>query len=152
MNSMSPIPLSALQHWLNCPRQCLLIHLEREWEENRFTAEGRVLHERADQGPDESRAGVRITRGMPVTSTALGLAGACDVVEFHRDIPEWIVPVEYKRGKPKTHRADKVQRDALRKRFDRKSARSADFSGWKVAACLLCSPVWPRIFSPHAGA
>jgi CRISPR-associated exonuclease Cas4 len=87
----------------------MLIHLEREWEENRFTAEGRVLHERAHEGPDESRPGVRITRGMPVASAALGLAGECDVVEFHRGPPERIVPVEYKRGKPKGHRADEVQ-------------------------------------------
>ena len=41
------IPLSALQHYLYCPRQCALIHLDRAWEENVFTAEGRILHERA---------------------------------------------------------------------------------------------------------
>lgn len=107
---MSPVPLSALQHWLYCPRQCMLIHLERAWEENRFTAEGRVMHERAHDGPDESRPGVRITRGMPVASEALGLTGQCDVVEFHRSgTAVRIVPVEYKRGKPKAHRADEVQ-------------------------------------------
>ena len=39
-----PIPISALQHWVYCPRQCALIHLERIWAENRFTAEGQVLH------------------------------------------------------------------------------------------------------------
>lgn len=116
---MSPIPLSALQHWLYCPRQCMLIHLEQAWAENRFTAEGRVLHERAHEGADESRSGVRITRGLPVVSESLGLTGQCDVVEFHRaptpgaatGTPafERIFPVEYKRGKPKAHRADEVQ-------------------------------------------
>lgn len=100
-------PLSALQHWLYCPRQCALIHLEQAWAENRFTAEGRVLHEKAHEGRDESRAGVRITRGMAVRSLALGLSGQCDVVEFHGDGS--IRPVEYKRGKPKAHRADEVQ-------------------------------------------
>lgn len=45
----SSLPLSALQHWLFCPRQCALIHVERVWAENQFTAEGRVLHERADE-------------------------------------------------------------------------------------------------------
>ena len=38
------IPLSALQHAVYCLRQAALIHLERLWEENRFTAEGRVVH------------------------------------------------------------------------------------------------------------
>ncbi|HSP43205.1 MAG TPA: CRISPR-associated protein Cas4 [Luteolibacter sp.] len=102
-----PIPISALQHWLYCPRQCALIHLEQAWAENKFTAEGRVMHENAHEGADESRAGVRITRGMPVASRILGLTGQCDVVEFHRD--GTVLPVEYKRGKPKAHRADEVQ-------------------------------------------
>lgn len=101
------VAISALQHWLYCPRQCALIHLEQAWAENRFTAEGKVMHGRAHEGPDESRPGVRITRGMPVRSLALGLSGQCDVVEFHAD--GRVLPVEYKRGKPKAHRADEVQ-------------------------------------------
>ena len=38
------IPISALQHYLFCPRQCALIHLDQVWAENAFTAEGRLLH------------------------------------------------------------------------------------------------------------
>ena len=101
------VPISALQHWLYCPRQCALIHLEQSWAENRFTAEGRILHERADRGTDESRLGVRIARGLSVNSRRHGLVGKCDVVEFHRDGS--VLPVEYKRGRPKAHRADEVQ-------------------------------------------
>jgi CRISPR-associated exonuclease Cas4 len=101
------IALSALQHWLYCPRQCALIHVEQAWAENKFTAEGKVMHARAHEGPDESRPGIRITRGMPVRSLLLGISGQCDVVEFHRD--GTVLPVEYKRGKPKSHRADEVQ-------------------------------------------
>ena len=101
------LPLSALQHWLYCPRQCGLIHLEQVWAENQFTAEGQVLHHKAHEGPDESKAGVRITRSMPVRSFLLGISGQCDIVEFHRNAD--VVPVEYKRGKPKSHRADDVQ-------------------------------------------
>ncbi len=104
---MNPLPISALQHLLYCDRQCALIHLEREWSENRFTAEGRVLHERAHEGPDESRPGIHITRGMSVGSERLKISGQCDIVEFHRD--GRIIPVEYKRGKPKSHHADEVQ-------------------------------------------
>jgi CRISPR-associated exonuclease Cas4 len=77
------IPISALQHWLYCPRQCALIHVEQAWAENKFTAEGRVMHENAHEGADETKAGVRITRGMPVVSQQLGITGQCDVVEFH---------------------------------------------------------------------
>ncbi len=106
------IPISALQHWLYCPRQCALIHVEQAWAENQFTAEGRVLHEKAHEGPSETRSGIRISRGLPVTSFTLGLTGQCDVVEFH-PVPDGPgtrpVPVEYKRGKPKAHRADEVQ-------------------------------------------
>ncbi len=101
------VPLSALQHWLFCPRQCALIHLEREWEENRFTVEGRVLHGKAHDGADETRGETRIVRSLPVRSESVGLCGICDIVEFHADGS--ILPVEYKRGKPKGHRADEVQ-------------------------------------------
>lgn len=104
---MDAIPISGLQHALFCERQFALIHLEREWSENRHTAEGRVLHERAHEGPAESRGDVRTVRGISVASAAYGLTGQCDVVEFHRD--GRVIPVEYKRGKPKAHRADEVQ-------------------------------------------
>ncbi len=101
------LPLSALQHWLYCPRQCGLIHLEQVWAENKFTAEGQVLHHKAHEGADETKAGVRVTRSMSVRSLELGISGQCDIVEFHEN--DLVVPVEYKRGKPKSHRADEVQ-------------------------------------------
>ena len=103
---MDSLPISALQHWLFCPRQCALIHVERLWAENRFTAEGRLLHERADEGRPESREGMRILRGVQIASLAHGIHGIADVVEMRGAIPR---PVEYKRGRPKAHRADEVQ-------------------------------------------
>ena len=103
----SLLSLSALQHFLFCPRQAALIHLEQAWAENRFTAEGRVMHEHAHSGDHESRPGVRITRSLPIVSHRIGVSGQCDIVEFHSDGA--IIPVEYKRGKPKSHRADEVQ-------------------------------------------
>ena len=117
---MDLLPISALQHLLYCERQCALIHLEQVWTENRFTAEGNVMHEKAHDGPDELKAGVRIVRGLAVKSEALGLSGQCDVVEFHEQPHSQggplspvsggsILPIEYKRGKPKGHRADEVQ-------------------------------------------
>jgi CRISPR-associated exonuclease Cas4 len=101
------LPLSALQHWLYCPRQCGLIHLEQVWAENKFTAEGQVLHHKAHEGADESKGGVRVTRSLSVRSFVIGISGQCDIVEFRADGS--VVPVEYKRGKPKSHRADEVQ-------------------------------------------
>ena len=102
------LPLSALQHYLYCPRQCALIHVERQWVENRFTAEGRLLHAKTDAGAEEVRDGVRIARAVPVRSTRLGVFGIADVVELHEE-GRRPVPVEYKRGRPKAHRADEVQ-------------------------------------------
>jgi CRISPR-associated exonuclease Cas4 len=101
------IMLSALQHYLYCPRQCALIHLEQVWVENRYTAEGKVLHERADSGKNVRQGGVRSVRTLPIHSRRLGLTGQADVVEFHAD--GTVFPVEYKRGKPKANRCDEVQ-------------------------------------------
>lgn len=100
------LPLSALQHWLFCPRQCALIHVERLWEENRLTAEGRVLHERADEGLSDTRCGMVVLRSVHIASERLRLHGVADVVEMRGAVP---YPVEYKRGRPKAHRADEVQ-------------------------------------------
>lgn len=100
------IPISALQHWLFCPRQCALIHVERLWAENRFTAEGRVLHERADGGGQETRGSMQTLRSVQLGHAELGIHGVADVVEMRGAEP---YPVEYKRGRPKDHRADEVQ-------------------------------------------
>jgi CRISPR-associated exonuclease Cas4 len=116
------LPLSALQHLLFCERQCALIHLEQIWVENPLTVEGRHLHERVDARHGESRGDLHVARGIPLRSFRLGLSGKTDLVEFHRlsageagallsgHPGSWRpFPVEYKRGKPKTHRADEVQ-------------------------------------------
>jgi CRISPR-associated exonuclease Cas4 len=106
----SAIPISALQHFLYCPRQCGLIHLEQAWAENIFTAEGRVLHERVDEIKAEKRRGVRVVSSMPLSSEKLGIAGIADMVEFTKTPDgERAYPVEFKHGKPKEHRADEAQ-------------------------------------------
>ena len=115
------IAISALQHALFCERQCALIHLDQTWSENRFTAEGKLLHERVHEIGSETRAGVRIARGLRLRSLNLGLSGIADVVEFHAAedgggvaVPglrgRWLpYPVEYKRGRSKTADCDRVQ-------------------------------------------
>lgn len=106
-----PIPISALQHYLYCPRQWALIHLEQIWSENAFTARGRLLHRKTDVPVAESRHGVHTVTAMPLAHEELGIAGVADVVEFHQAEHGVlrVVPVEYKRGRPKQHRADEVQ-------------------------------------------
>jgi CRISPR-associated exonuclease Cas4 len=106
MAEAEPIPLSALQHAVYCLRQAALIHLERLWADNQFTAQGDVLHAVADKGGKRLARGVRRVMALAVSSTRLGIAGVCDMVEFSGEVP---FPVEYKRGKPKLHRADEVQ-------------------------------------------
>ncbi len=111
------LPISALQHLIYCERQFALIHIERLWVENRFTVEGKHLHERAHEETGEHRPGIRIARSVPLRSTKLGLVGITDIVEFHEATPdsketasqEIPFPIEYKRGRPKPHQADRVQ-------------------------------------------
>ena len=104
------VALSALQHFVYCPRQCALIHLEQIWSENGYTAEGREMHERVDDGKTSYRSGVRVTRSELLRSAVLGVSGVADVVEWHKlNNHEEPFPVEYKRGKPKQHDADKIQ-------------------------------------------
>ena len=124
----SLVMLSALQHYLFCRRQCALIHLEQSWTENRLTASGRVLHERVDERKSETRRTLRQATAVRLVSHRLGVFGVADMVEFHlmeseRDETGLRIaaplsglsgfwrpfPVEYKRGKPKSHRADEVQ-------------------------------------------
>jgi CRISPR-associated exonuclease Cas4 len=110
MDDEDLIPISALQHYLYCPRQCALIHIERQWTDNRQTAEGHLLHKRADQPQSERRKGVRTVTAMPLLELQLGITGVADVVEFHHSADvEQAFPVEYKRGRPKSHHADEVQ-------------------------------------------
>lgn len=129
------LPLSALQHYVYCPRQCALIHVEQQWSENRFTAEGRAQHDRVDRPEHEVRDGVRLEYAVPLRSLRLGLIGKADSIEFHgiqsnlksqisnlksceagSEISNLkscgagrVFPVEHKRGKPKPDHCDWVQ-------------------------------------------
>ena len=105
------LPISALQHLLFCERQFALIHVEGVWADNALTVEGAHLHQKAHEGPAETREGVRLARGLWVRSARLGLVGRADVVEFHEagGGAARAFPVEYKRGRPKQHDADRVQ-------------------------------------------
>lgn len=109
-DDFDPIPISAIQHAVYCLRQAALIHVERLWEENRLTAEGRVLHAAVDHKSQRYSRGVRRVAAMPLACRRLGIAGVADIVEFHKSgDAETPYPIEYKRGRPKLHRADEAQ-------------------------------------------
>lgn len=103
------LPISALQHYAYCPRQFALIHVEQAWEENRYTAEGRLLHERVDSGVAEQRRNIRYERGVMLQSQRYGLTGKMDLLEIESGDPPRYFPVEYKRGKPKMEDWDRIQ-------------------------------------------
>ena len=114
------LQLSGLQHFAFCRRQWALIHIEQQWAENYRTADGRILHDKAHDGAfREKRRDIIITRAMKVSSAELGISGECDIVEFHQstegislyglDGTYQVIPVEYKRGKPKENDCDALQ-------------------------------------------
>lgn len=112
------IPVSALQHWCYCPRQCALIHVEQAFAENVHTLRGQAVHARVDAPGFEVRAGTRLERSLHIWSDRLGLIGKADVVEFLDDGTPY--PVEYKHGSR------------------RKSARVAACDEMQLAAQALC--------------
>lgn len=130
------IPLSSLQHFLFCPRQCALIHVEQLWAEDAATADGQIFHALADSGQLERRRGVKILRALTLRSFTLGVSGKADIVELRGAVP---YPVEYKRGRPKAHKADEVQLCAqaicLEEMFNQKIEHGALFYGATRRRC-----------------
>lgn len=107
MTEADPIPLSALQHWAYCPRQCGLIHLEQAFADNIHTARGQAVHHLVDTPGYEVKSGVRVERALPLWSDRLNLIGKADLVEFHPD--GRIYPVEFKHGAKRQKAWDDLQ-------------------------------------------
>jgi CRISPR-associated exonuclease Cas4 len=114
------LQLSGIQHFAFCRRQWALAYIELQWDENVRTVEGKLLHEKAhDVTSAEKRGDLIISRAMPIYSKMMGVSGECDVVEFHRKKEGItlfgrkgqfeVIPIEYKRGKPKENDADILQ-------------------------------------------
>jgi len=140
------LPLSGLQHLTFCERRWALIHLERQWEENLFTAEGELLHEKAHSADIESRPEVLVRRTLALHSFRLGLSGQADVVEFlpcAREQPGITMPrrnglwrpypIEYKRSRDRAGSAYRIQLCAqalcLEEMLDAPVERGAVFNG-----------------------
>ena len=102
------VPISALQHYSYCPRQCALIYVEKTFDENLYTLRGRAVHSLVDMPKSTMNSGIRVEYSLPLYNECLGLVGKADVVEFHGSQP---YPVEYKHGKlkPQRQRHDEIQ-------------------------------------------
>ncbi len=112
-----------IQHFRFCPRQWALIHIEQQWDDNRLTIEGQILHKHVDDPFYRQKCGDQITlRAVNIASRELGLYGISDAIELlpsssfentilHPNYPgRWQpVAVEYKHGKPKRNEVDEVQ-------------------------------------------
>ena len=107
MNEPDIVALSALQHWIYCPRQCGLIHLEQTFEDNIHTARGQAVHHLVDTPGFEIKFGVRVARALPVWCDRLNLIGKADLVEFHPDGS--VYPVEFKHGAKRQKLHDDIQ-------------------------------------------
>ena len=115
--------LSGIQHITFCKRQWALIHIEQQWAENNLTIEGNWMHQKVDDPTLMNRnKGIVTLRSVTLVSRRLGLYGISDVVEMvastsgqnsirHPKYPGFwqLIPVEYKRGKPKKDQIDEVQ-------------------------------------------
>ncbi len=89
------IPISAIEHFAYCPRQCALIHCDGIWSDNAHTVTGTRKHRRVDSGQSRKERGREVLRSVPLWSEALGLTGRADVVEMTDGA---VRPVEYKSG------------------------------------------------------
>ena len=67
------VPLSALEHYAYCPRQCGLIHLEDAFTDDATTVRGTLLHQRVDTPGNRGRADVRTLHALPVWDDHHGL-------------------------------------------------------------------------------
>ena len=95
--SIEPVvPISAIEHFAYCPRQCALIHCDGVWSDNEHTVRGSLQHRRVDSGAHRRERGRMVLRSIPLWSEALGLSGRADAVEIKDD--NSVHPVEYKAG------------------------------------------------------
>lgn len=91
------VPLSALEHYLYCPRQCALIHVDGLWRENGATIAGTRAHRRVDTPGGRLERGRRVVRAVPLYSERYGLSGRADAIEIGPHDGA-ISPVEHKAG------------------------------------------------------
>lgn len=109
MNDTEKIPLSYLSQYYFCKRRAGLILLEQAWEDNVYTVEGSLQHERVHTKRIEKRGNFVKLYELSVFSELHCLSGKCDCVEAYECeegavIPALqqtyqLYPIEYKHGR-----------------------------------------------------
>lgn len=118
------LQLSGIQHFVFCPRQWALIHIEQLWDDNHLTAEGTLQHSNVDDPFTRETNGSEVItlRGLRIASSRLGLSGIADALELHpldnaptgkdallRSKLYTAIPIEYKHGSRKASDCDRIQ-------------------------------------------
>ena len=90
--------LLGIRHFVYCPRKWALIHLEQSCNEHLYTREKQLPDDHVrDELSCRKQRDFFTVYGMQVFSHALGIAGVCDIVEFH--LSETGVPLHDRQGK-----------------------------------------------------
>ncbi len=107
----SLLPVRMLNEFVYCPRLFHLMHVEQQWADNVYTAEGQEVHRRVDrfgdilpeaaspaepEGDGEGDAPPEISRSVTLSSERLGIVAKLDLVSTAGDEA---VPVDTKRGR-----------------------------------------------------
>ena len=83
------LQLSGIQHYVFCPRQWALIHIEQQWNDNSLTVEGTLLHEVDNATEILRRSAIKIAR-IPEIDSLRGIEGEC-AVEYFNAFPHLIL-------------------------------------------------------------
>jgi CRISPR-associated protein Cas1 len=102
-----------INEYTYCPRLCYIEWIQKEFEDNYYTVDGRYQHRRVDQPKgqmDESES-----RAVMMSAPELGIIGRMDMIIQDG---EEAIPVEYKRGRVPSvpegaHEPERVQLCAL---------------------------------------
>lgn len=95
-----PLPARMVNEVVYCPRLFYLEWVDREFDDNHFTVDGRFVHRAVDEGqPTAPVADAEVpwkARSVELVSATLGVSGKIDLVE---GADGEVMPVETKRGK-----------------------------------------------------
>lgn len=110
MESDDHIPLSYISQYSYCPRRAGLLLLEQQWADSADTVKGSAEHRNVhDQDTRYHSSKIELTE-IYVSSSQMGIAGKCDMVEAYSDnngtsfpfLDEKkyrLYPIEYKHGR-----------------------------------------------------
>lgn len=104
---MDYLPARMLNEFVYCPRLFFYEHVEGIFVHNTETVEGSIIHQRVDEKEDELPTPEALletdrrvkARSVMLSSERYGVLAKMDLVEAEGGV---VVPVDYKRGRPRT--------------------------------------------------